>query len=823
MKSLNIKKLAAVGAGVALVAASVSGAAIVKSDIIDSTGEKLNVNGIYYGETSWQSDIDAANELAGVIATLAVSNDVKSVCEDKNVPKEGTGTYSFDKDKAKKLASDPLGTAVTGTFNYNQVDGLLNWTSSKYKVGSNETTTMRENLAFTASPFFNTDSDVGKMVAEIDGGDLNYFVEFSQGVDFNADGEWEDGDWIDTGASRKVEIPFLGQKYMVYRVSEDADEMDLFESNAVKEYKKGEKTELLKGKDGKDYYVAVDGVISGDDDEARLTLYTADGQIVDSDYENQRIGVNDKFAEDFLESMVYVTDIYDESDNADLRDWVVEMAVGKTALTLKDGEGFPYDSTVTDDEEYDWTTTLSFTGGTVLDMISLTTMGHKDYEDEEALLPGQDVAFYNDFARVKFVGLELPEFDSDNPKEVEALETYGAGLTYIDTDDVEHEIPFYIKLELTDLVGTSDATYYKGFTFDGVEYIAYVDSDANEVDIVEGSVKETDFSMGSAVAVDAYDEIAAGDFNAQTMMTTTFDLDNSEETAVTYTTVFDLDDEALWLLLDDTIATKYGTFDVVGTDAEYESGDFNATYDENAGDITFYVPKNSTFKKLVDFDVDNDGDTFTAVQFLFTDADSNTVTLYWNAESEKLVRSGDGGSDSVPFGGQALLSDVPEDAEGTLADLYLNRGDDDEITSGYNVSGTKATVTSDYQIEIVAPEEIPNAKFWVYTQEGSGELSGVEYETKNVCENKDVSTPYAGVPLVPMAAVESPAGNYIVIGGWYVNSLWPEELETLSAENTKLAEALNGNLYIAGWEAADTEEAVADVIKVLEGASEGEQ
>ena len=853
MKSFNLKKVAAVGAGLALVVASVS-AGVGWSDLVNTADHTMKVNGIVVGDIAHVDDTTAAGLLAAKLAEKAVYN-VPGVdttaCALEKVAKEGTGTYKFDTSKSKKI-SGVQGTVTDELLNYNNVDGLLNWADKSYKIGSsNYQTTMRETLGFHASPFFNTDEDVARLTAEIDGTDLNYTVTFAQGIDFNKGGGWTTGDWVDNVSSRKVEIPFLGKTYMVYKVNSDFDEMELFEANAVKTFKKGDKVEGLKGKDGKDYYVLIDNVKS-DASEVQLTLYNAVTGVAVADYTKDLVGKNDKFAEDKLESKIFVTDIYElDTGSADITDFEIQMAVGKEALTLKEGEGFPYDSTKTDDEDYDYyVSDLEFnaTTATQLDSITLKTMGHLDYEDEEGLKPGDEISWYDGFATLKFVGLLLPEFKSDNDEEVALFKfgesvSYSAGtapgIEYLDDGDVAHKLPFYVKLKMTeDSPGTNGYTdYYKEFEFDGVDYTAYVYEDTNRLDIVEGS-REDDYNVLDSATDAPITKVAETKAMDENFSDTTYNLIDSEEKEVTYATVFDVDDKTLWLMFGETGTDmdeiKYGNFKVVGTDLDTNGGTFDTV---EAADINYYVPKEGYFKKVATgLDADDDSETFTATKFVYTDGSAdaaNIISIYFNADKERLVKVGDKDGDAVPFGAQAVVGEVIEAIDSTGSDLSLNRGEDDEITFAYNDWGTKTDVTSDFTLEITTPEANPSVRYWVYTKEGAGTLEGVEFEDKNVCKTvkgEDVSTAYTALPFTPILASEASAtGKYIVVGGYIVNSLFADAAkdaieantvfgEALAASGDSVTAALGGNVYIAGYTKEDTMDAVKALIATLDAA-----
>lgn len=844
MKSLNIKKLVAVGAGLALVAASVSGAAIVKSDIIDDAAKSVKVNGIVYGAKALPSDKDAADLLAGTIAELAVTKTAGATTYPLVCPTSGAEGFTGD---SKKFDTTALGTAITSqAVTYTNLDSLIYESSLSYKVGgTTDDASAKETLTFTVTPSYDTSNDVQRLNAEVAADGLQYSVDFGTGIDFNLDDGFTGSTWTDAGAADKVEIPFLGKTYVVHKVTlsgGNIQQLELFEKNAIKVFTKGDKIEGLKGKDGKNYYVLIKAVTSTP--EVVLALYDAATGAVVADYENEQLAEGDDFAEDVLLSKVQVTSI-DNWGTADVPEWHIEAAVGAEAVTVYSGKGYPYDSTKTTNSEYDFDASITGTAG-LLTLVTLSNTSRYDFRNEDGMETGDVVKFPGDLAALQFVGLQLPEFEgATNPKEVteavigtDVTEGEGKGLTYVDSSETKHEIPFYYSFDLDDVTASDDsemtgwtnAYYVDSFEFDGRTYSLKVawESDENaSVWLYEGSY--------SASATSEQD-IEAVDLNVSGSNSTLWDVDqspllipNSEDANVEYAIALDTSEEKLWLLLDaQAIVGKDYNVNVVGTDINGESSAFT---DVDAG-ATFYAPSaDEDFKTMVENTVDFNStythddfdDDYSALFKATVTYSTATVNVVIDTETGEAVEYGasTNTSNSIPGPGyQAKL-----DSSSTLK---IEDGETNGLEMFYDTYGTKVSL-DDGAIVAVVPEEQAKTEFKVL---GKGEAVATTtcdeadkvQDTAHPVAGADVLAPYAGAYPVVRADAAAATGKYIVVGGYLVNALWPEALKAgLTKAGEKVAETLDGSVYIAGWTAADTTEAVAEVVKILEGSSQGEQ
>jgi len=850
MKSLNLKKVAAVTAGVALVAASVT-AAVNWSDLVNTADHTMKVNGLVVGDSAAVEDSQSAVLLAYELAKKAVYNVPTEVTEDVETCVPGSAFEG----KTKKYDSVALGSATNGVVTYTNLgsDVLLYESALTYKVGgATHEASAKESLGFSVTPIFDTKNDVKRLNAEMAGGDLNYTVDFGTGVDFNADSDFTTSTWTDSGASDKVELPFLGKTYVVHKVilsGTAIQQLELFEKNAIKTYTKGDKIDGLKGKDGKTYYVMIEGITTGLD--AVMTLYDATTGAVVEDYQSEKIGTSDKFAEDVLESVLEVTDIYNIG-TTDVPDYKLEMAVGTEAVTVYEGKGYPYDSTKTATSDYDWyVSSITDSAAGKLLTITMKNTSKYDFKNSDGLATGETVEFPGGLAALKFVGLQLPEFNPTNPVEVydiqfgaEVADGVGKGIIYKDTHETTHEVPFYYEFDLDDadssdalVSGYTNAYKVDSFEFDGKTYSLKVGSASDEntfVYLQEGSYAASnttnsdettilDLNQDQAVLYDVFTQTSGKNLQ----------IANSEEANISYAIGLDLSNQKLWLLLDAStteLATKTGNVTFVGTDLNNESttistgATFYAPHDD--GDFQTLIGDESAASQTVDF---NTG-SMNVVPYMFDTTRASlakfTVDLATSGQEDKVTVLIDTATNAaIAYGASSDTSSaIPggyQVADAYSTTLYLKKGANNGLETFYDGYGTKASIDADDVVTLSIPDQIAYTEFQVI---GKGGTAAETCTTASTTHTKDVATVYTGLPFTPIKASEASAtGKYVVVGGYMVNSLFPAEAEVatllgapLAAEGDKVAAVANGNVYVAGYTKEDTAAAVNEVIALLD-------
>lgn len=850
MKGLNLKKVAAVTAGVALVAASVT-AAVNWSDLVNTADHTMKVNGMVVGDSAAVEDSQAAVLLAGKLAEKAVYDVTTTTTKDVETCVPGSAFEG----KTKKYDSIALGTATTGTLTYTNLgsDVLAYESTLSYKVGgATHEASAKETIGFSSIPSFDTSNDVQRLSGKVSAGDLNYLLDLGVGIDFNADSAFTTSTWTDAGAADKVEIPLLGKTYVVHKVTlsgANIQQLELFEKNAIKTYTKGDKIDNLVGKDGKSYYAMIEGVTTGLD--SVLTLYDASTGSVVEDYQSEKIGTSDKFAEDVLDTVLEVTDIYNLG-TTDIPDYKIEMAVGTEAVTVYEGKGFPYDSTKTAVSDYDWyvSSITNATSAANLETIVMKNTTKYDFKEDESLATGESLNFVGDLAILKFVGLQLPEFDATSPQEVfdiqfgaDVSDGVGKGIIYTDGGETKHEVPFYYEFDLDDadssdakLAGFDNMYKVDSFEFDGKTYSLKVASTSDEntfVYLFEGSY------AASATSTTGGDETTILDLNQNGLVLwdvftqtsgKTLQIPNSEGDTIDYAIGLDLSENKLWLLLDAStaIATKTGNITFVGTDLNNESTTptvtFYAPHDD--GDFQTLIGDESTAGVTVDFSTaDGNNPTYlfdttraSLAKFtidLATTGQDDKVTVLVDTATNKVTTYGGSSDTSNAIPGGFQVKDEYSTA------LYLKKGASNGLESFYDNYGAKAVIDSDDVVTLTIPDQIAYPEFQVI---GKGGTAAETCTTASQEVTETVPTVFTGLPFTPIKASEASAtGKYVVVGGYMVNALFPAQAEVatvlgapLAAEGDKVAGVANGNVYIAGYTKEDTQAAVNEVIALLD-------
>jgi len=551
MKRLNVKRLAALGAGIALLGTAlapvVSAIDLTKSDIVNDAGQP--VVDVVVGSNAKVSDAIWAGNIATKIAQLAYTETPVSV--DVTLPEGGEGVtpeatvsdisvelviggettyaagtaYTFDDAYIDSVST----TAEVNTqeLGNSKLNNLLNETYTYTYNGSSYTQTVKEYIGLTADVKFDEHQDVKDLVAYIDEGDFYYKVTFSAGIPYD----------FTKADQNTITVPFFGKKYTV--LSATSNEVKLIDESNKYTYYNGERITGLKGK----------GSYAGQDLEvefvtltynqaqgtyyAKFNLYDGEGNLIDT-----RDGIS---SDSFLENIFYVngeypleTSIYIQSlgkEDVSGKGYVV-VTVGTNTIQLKDGDKYPYDPTVTSSSEKYWKVDLHTGTGNVgnessrpvIDYIKIYNAGIENYSKWNRKMPiyasdysltgngdNSTAVFLNGepestlgygFAKVKFYGFKGSETTTE-------LKIADEKIYYTDTGDAQHEIPLYIS-------GLSSSTEQE-FTFDKLGNQKYyfrlfeTDTDVN--------VSEGDYFNGVYVS-DLNCDTSDNDFNITTSLGT---------------------------------------------------------------------------------------------------------------------------------------------------------------------------------------------------------------------------------------------------------------------------------------------------------------
>ncbi len=463
MRNLNIKKLAAIAAGAALVGSALapmaSAISLDKSDLVSDSGVKVDV---VVGKKASVSDAVWAGNIAVAIGQKAYTEKQVAVgtadCSGGATPSVdgltvdlsvgGTTTVSGGKTFFNNMSSDSVGQEAN--FNNQSVSEsnvpslYYNGSKSYTYNGTQYTTAIQERLYFTADVKFD-DVTNKALVAEIATNNLKYNLNLGSGIP-RYDAMTVATNFADD-ANDNVRIPFFGSDYLVKSVT--SSQVELIKTSGEKQYSEGDRITDLEGYDGEKYYVEVGrGGVVGSTNKITLALYKEDGTLVKS--ENFPAGdvvfYSDDTGQAVLSTLVNISEIL-KTTVSDVDVYTPTILVGNARILLKNDKGYPFDSTKTDDD-YDWTVKLGWGGSDTnyLVDVNITNKSTYDFVGTDALLVGQEAKFPEDLGTLKFLGLQLPEFTGVSKTEITTVVSLEDGnLKYKDsTYEADHTVPLYV-------------------------------------------------------------------------------------------------------------------------------------------------------------------------------------------------------------------------------------------------------------------------------------------------------------------------------------------------------------------------------------------
>ncbi len=461
---LNIKKLAAVAAGVALVGSALapmaSAISLTKSDLMSSTAVNVDVvvgkkaavsDGVWAGNIAAAIGSKAYAEKTVAVGAADCSGGATPSVTDLTVDLSVGGTTSVTGGKAFFDYMDS--TATETNFNSQTVTEAsvpslyYNGAKSYTWNGSQYTTSIQERLYFTSDVKFDRE-DNDDLIAEISANGLKYNLNLGTGVPAV---EALGGTTTFTDdANDNVRIPFFGTDYLLKTSTPTAgsEYVELIQTSGETRYSEGDRITDLEGYDGESYYIEVGpGGTVGSTQKIQLSLYKEDGTLVKSDNFGtvDVIFYGDDTGEPILSTLVNISEIL-KTVVSDAEVYTPTILVGSSRIRLYHNKGYPYDATIVD-ADYDWKVTLGFSSDkNYLQDINISNKSKYDFIGFDALKVGDKAAFPEGLGTLEFLGLQLPDFTGVSKTErTTVIEIKAGELLYRDnTYEAQHTVPLYI-------------------------------------------------------------------------------------------------------------------------------------------------------------------------------------------------------------------------------------------------------------------------------------------------------------------------------------------------------------------------------------------
>lgn len=780
MKGTFLRKIAAVGTGLALVAGSVV-AAVNWSDLVDTNEKTMKINGIVVGAQAQPSDSTAAASLAAKLAEKFVYEKDTEVKE--QVPVEGTAGLDATKGYLRKDAT--LGAIYNKQVGSGQLKALINESKSMIVNKNSVSKTIKEYIEIETTPKYATAKNIQELVSEVPAKKFKYTVN-SGDLDLATPNYEANGD-------NYVTLPFLGEWYELDLADKASGKLELIaEDNAETWYDEGESITGLASKDGKTTYkVTVQNAYTDGAGKNRATLQLFDettGNLVST--EEVKDGDTVRFrskGKELLRESIKVKGISKRNvSSSDV--FRVNIRTGLNRVVLQDNKCYPNWEDAASKTKCDWRAVVNF------DNNKLSSYGIESinsYTGSSALKVDDSLVLPNNYGAVQFLGLteeDAYKVELGVPTQNASGEASEYGFSFIDNDDTTRVIPY--TFDLGSVPFENDDIEGFEVMIDNQEYTLVLERDGNNLKYkLESGFDVDPENVTTALLTTDFFKNIDGDMNITKAIT--FDEGDVDVDYNVMLSNYDLspNDYQVWLLLaPQTFSLAEGKeLSFLGTDTS-EDG----TKDEG----TFFLNNES----FIIGDVKDD-EFYTAVFKLddvYTYIDTTTGVLTDDdAEDNSLNYAMKYGTNNLRTKDKERKQYVDEDFTLTIVD--------DKVGS------------------IEYYDKARFAKYLFFDKTGvTGETS---YEEKVV--TKKVKTVFGNVPTSSILDNEAGSGKYIVVGGYAVNSLFQKVAKdadeaaeffgtSLAQEGDKVTKLHAGNLYVAGYTAQDTIDAVDALIKELD-------
>ena len=845
MKGLNVKRIAAIGLGAALVGSVLAPAVMAatysnltelkKENVVDSTGTP--VVDIIVGSMGQAPDVVWAGNIAAKVAQLATIDVAGSGTKTVDITVGGTTSVSGAGETVESaLSFTAAETAFTNIGVTNtKMPSLVNNPAAKIKQNSTDYTTIsiQESLDGSIDAAYqkavgSSNYAVGELTGSVAKGALSYSVDLGTAIDLTANQTN-----MDSNSRYDIRIPWLGKTYVVDEVNSTDKKIVMYSDTTPTNLEVGqtvtvtpaaayagkamviELVDLIQVGSGNTTYepkwaLKIDGVVQKYVQKSATTSYN----------------LKDEFGTGYFSDSIYVTSA---GLNLVANKYTATIRTGTSRLELRDGKGYPYTGDSTVDSKSQWK--VVFNVATAPTKITLENQwkydkvtGSETDTSKNVLKVGEEITLPDDFAKFKFVGFQT--------KPSTEVVLGNSELQYVDQKGTTITVPLYKQFDIDFNAPVVVTIADQEYTFWLENGIASAARDLN-VAYIKGN-------YSSATAISSSWTAADLNFNGiGTMPTIGLDLGakNYGSTAsrdINYVLVADESTEKAFLLLKgaQTFPVYNKAHDVAKTVLE-----FIDTNNAGTSTVAYYYPNIQEF--IADGNVGNDNaaydsDNKYAAKFTYTDGSTvaDVVSMYLKADEAGDVWNYEAMKNET---GLTIYGPNRDATNGSFWDSAIRDGSD-YLLSAFATDGTDI-VSDNAVFTLTVPEEARLVEAYLgATGTSTTTTGGTKYTNVAVGETQgnvtiDVITgATSGKQIVKVGNIvkldtDSAYGKSIIVGGFLVNKAaknLPVDGKTLEERLTAAGDYVSavladGKIVVAGYTADDTATAAKELIAVLDG------
>ncbi len=652
MKGLNIKRIAAIGLGAALVGSALAPAVtaatynnvdtnLMKAHIVNDTGTP--VVDIVVGSLGQAPDVVWAGNIAAKVAQLAaVPSGGAGTPTEKNVDfsvggtQSTTGSGNTDENTVSFTSGwsefNPIKADYSDSKNFVSISGR-----TIKNAGVESQINIDENVQAVMDVKFQSIADgvyPGEDVAEVAANGIVYSLNLGNGIPY-----YTNLTQLDSNTQYKVKVPILGKEYYVDEAT--STKLVLYADTTPTDIEVGQSLTVdgVKAYAGKKLTITlVDLTSAGSGNQtykAKWSLKDSNtGAVLKYVEKTPTYDLKDEFGTDYFETSVYVSSA---GQSVTLNKYTATVRTGSSRIEIRNNEVFPYTSGVTNPQWKAYLTTgagVNGSDGTIKYIQIKNNWSYLQNKTEQTnskfvLKAGNSVMLPSDYAKVSFVGRQT--------KPMAKAVLGGDSVQITDTKGILRTIPLVISLSQ----GTNT------FTIDGKTFLVDVNATDGTSGGVNGAIrywtKPLSTITGSAwdsgaTGVDGTDRFDVGyttkDVNTNTAVGFTVDSDwktgtvkyyiGGDETTSQYwlflaAQQFDLDSKS------DTVTTEIS---FAGSEVDQNASNGLPKYGQMV-DLNYYLPDIATYNVLT-----TEAANVTGVA-LGTSTDGNVGTAVWGGTVQK--------------------------------------------------------------------------------------------------------------------------------------------------------------------------------------------